>query len=111
MYEVKRSYPSNMNPGWVTVRFTDYDANGNPHILDISNGKNLEFRLVASSFLIAEYQGGVFRLLYEDIHEKEMVERLCVALTYLSTNQACSALWLIVRNHQKQVEALVAQYM
>lgn len=110
MYEVKRSYLSNMNPGWVTVRFTDYDAYGNPHILDISNGKDLEFTLVATAFLIAEYRAGAFRLLYNDIHEREMVGRLYAAFTYLSTNPECSELWSIVKDHQEQVMALAAQY-
>ncbi|HET6746812.1 MAG TPA: hypothetical protein VFH06_01760 [Candidatus Saccharimonadales bacterium] len=110
MYEVLRAYPSHVHPGRVTVRFKDFDALGNRHLLDISNTVDLEFMLVASAFMIAKYGAGAFELLYNAIHEQELVERLKVAFEYLRTNPECSELWSIVKHHQEKVTALTAQY-
>jgi hypothetical protein len=112
MYEVIEAYPSLANPGWVAVRFKDFDSLGNRHVLGISNGSDLEFTLTASAFVIAKYRAGAFELFFNDISEQEMVERLSVAFKYLhTTNKARSAnLWSSVKNHQEKVTVLEQRY-
>jgi hypothetical protein len=96
MYEVKRAYPSHLNKEWVTARFMDHDSIGNPHLLDISGGSDLEFVLIASAFLIARYRAGAFELFCNDVSEREMVQRLRTAFDYLKANQEQpSSLWSV----------------